>query len=55
LTAATSSKGKERLVNEGLSKRAAELQRTLDRLTPSQRDGLITGLEVLTKEMSRER
>ena len=45
-------KGKERAVNDGLNKRAAPLQRTLDRLSPSQREGLITGLEVLVKELS---
>ena len=42
-------KGKER------NKRAAPLQRTLDRLTPAQRDGLIASLEVLGEELSRER
>jgi len=45
-------KGKERAVNDGLNKRAAPLQRTLDRLSPCQREGLITGLEVLVKELS---
>jgi DNA-binding MarR family transcriptional regulator len=48
-------KGKERAVNDGLSKRAADLQRTIDRLTPSQRDGLITGLEILAEEMAHDR
>lgn len=46
-------KGKERAVDNGLSRRAAPLQRTLARLSAAQRDGLITGLEVLTEEMSR--
>ena len=54
-TIVTIAKGKERAVDVGLSNRAAELQRTLDRLTPAQRDGLITGLEVLAEEMTRER
>ena len=48
-------KAKERAVDEGLNKRAAPLQRTLGRLTPAQRDGLIAGLEVLGEELSRER
>jgi DNA-binding MarR family transcriptional regulator len=48
-------KGKERAVQAGLSKRAAHLRSTLDRLTRSQREGLITGLEVLAEEMSRDR
>lgn len=48
-------KGKERAVDAGLNKRAAPLQRALDRLTPRQRDGLIVGLEVLGAELSRER
>jgi DNA-binding MarR family transcriptional regulator len=54
-TIVTIAKGKETAVNEGLKQRAAHLQRTLDRLTPGQRDGLITGLEVLTEEMTRDR
>jgi DNA-binding MarR family transcriptional regulator len=48
-------KGKERAVEQGLNKRAAPLQRTLDRLTPAQRDALIAGLEALGEELSRER
>jgi DNA-binding MarR family transcriptional regulator len=48
-------KGKQQAVDEGLSRRAAHLQRTLDRLTRSQRDGLIRGLEMLAEEMSGER
>jgi DNA-binding MarR family transcriptional regulator len=48
-------KGKQGAVNAGLNKRAAPLQRTLDRLTPAQRDGLIASLEVLGEELSRER
>jgi DNA-binding MarR family transcriptional regulator len=54
-TIITIAKGKERAVNDGLSKRAADLQRTMDRLTPSQRDGLITGLEILAEEMAHDR
>jgi DNA-binding MarR family transcriptional regulator len=54
-TILTIAEGRERAVNEGLEKRAAHLRRTLDRLTPSQREGLITGLEVLAEEISRER
>lgn len=42
---------KHKLVQEGLDKRAARLQRTLDRLTPAQRDGLLKGLESLAEEM----
>ena len=48
-------KGKEQAVDAGLTKRAAPLQRALDRLTPAQRDGLIASLEVLGEELSRER
>src|SRR2546430_2392001 len=48
-------KGKERAVEEGLNRRAAHLQRALDRLTSWQREGLITGLEALAEEMSRDR
>jgi DNA-binding MarR family transcriptional regulator len=47
--------GKERVVDAGVNRRAAPLRRTLDRLSPPQRDGLITGLEVLAEEMSRDR
>ena len=47
--------GKERAVDAGLRRRAAPLQRTLNRLTPSHREGLITGLEVLAEELSRDR
>ena len=47
-------KGKERAVADGLNRRAEPLQRTLVRLSAAQRDGLITGLEVLTEEMARE-
>jgi DNA-binding MarR family transcriptional regulator len=54
-TIITIAKGRERAVNDGLSKRAADLQRTIDRLTPSQRDGLITGLEILAEEMAHDR
>jgi len=41
-------------VEEGLRKRAAHIERALDRLTPAQRQGLITGLELLVEEMARE-
>jgi DNA-binding MarR family transcriptional regulator len=54
-TIVTIAKGKERAVNEGLNNRAAYLARALDRLTPQQREGLITGLETLTEEMARDR
>jgi len=46
---------KERAVHDGLHRRAAHLERTLDRLTPSERKGLLTGLRVLTEEMTHER
>ena len=46
-------RGKEGAVNEGLKNRAAHLQRTLQRLAPAQREGLITGLTVFAEEMSR--
>ncbi len=49
-TIVTIAKGKQRIVEKGLNSRAARLQRTLDRLTPTQREGLITGLEVLAEE-----
>jgi DNA-binding MarR family transcriptional regulator len=48
-------KGKEQAVDKALNNRAAPLQRALDRLTPSQREGLTTGLEVLAGELSRDR
>jgi DNA-binding MarR family transcriptional regulator len=54
-TIVTIAKGKERAINEGLNNRAAYLARALDRLTPQQREGLITGLEMLTEEMARDR
>ena len=46
-------KGKERAAEDGVKRRAAPLERTLDRLSPPQREGLIRGLEVLAEEMSR--
>lgn len=46
--------GRARAVQQGLQRRTAPLQRTLDRLTPSQRDGLLGGLEALVEEMNRE-
>jgi DNA-binding MarR family transcriptional regulator len=54
-TIVTIAKGKERAVQEGLNDRAAHLARALNRLTPQQREGLITGLETLTEEMARDR
>jgi DNA-binding MarR family transcriptional regulator len=54
-TIITIANGMERAVDRGLNNRAAPLQRALDRLTPAQREGLITGLEVLTEELSRDR
>jgi len=53
-TIVTIAKGKQRAVEQGLNKRATHLQRALDRLTPAQREGLITGLEVLVEEMAHE-
>lgn len=52
-TMLTVAPGKQRIVERGLEKRAAGLQRTLDRLTSAQQDGLIAGLEVLVEEMAR--
>jgi DNA-binding MarR family transcriptional regulator len=52
-TIVTIPKSKEGAVNQGLLKRATHLRRTLDRLTPQQRDGLITGLNTLTDELAR--
>ena len=46
-------KSKERAVNHGLLNRANYLRRTLDRLTPQQRDGLVTGLNTLTEELAK--
>jgi DNA-binding MarR family transcriptional regulator len=54
-TIVTIAKGKERAVHEGLNHRAAHLARTLNRLTPQEREGLITGLETLSQEMARDR
>jgi DNA-binding MarR family transcriptional regulator len=51
-TILTVGRGKERVVSEGLEKRAAPLRRVLDALTPSQREGLIVGLEALAQEMA---
>jgi DNA-binding MarR family transcriptional regulator len=48
-------KGKRRAVYEGLSRRAAHLERALARLTPSERKGLLKGLRALTEEMAGER
>jgi DNA-binding MarR family transcriptional regulator len=45
---------KARAVNQGLLKRASHLRRTLERLTPQQRDGLITGLNTLTEELAND-
>jgi DNA-binding MarR family transcriptional regulator len=46
--------GKARIINKGLANRAEHLRRTLERLTPQQRKGLITGLQVLAEEMTRD-
>lgn len=46
-------KSKERTVNQGLLNRADHVRRTLDRLTPQQRDSLITGLNTLTEELAK--
>jgi len=46
-------KGSRRVIEDGVKRRAAPLQRTLDRLSRAQREGLIRGLEVLAEEMSR--
>jgi DNA-binding MarR family transcriptional regulator len=46
---------RERAIYAGLGNRAAHLRRALDRLTPTQRKGLITGLRVLAEEMERAR
>jgi DNA-binding MarR family transcriptional regulator len=54
-TIVTIPKGKERAINEGLNSRTVHLTRTLNRLTPQQREGLITGLETLIEEMARGR
>jgi DNA-binding MarR family transcriptional regulator len=51
-TILTVAPGKERVVREGLEKRAAPLHRVLDALTPPQREGLIVGLEALAQEMA---
>lgn len=54
-TILTVAKSRERAIREGLDNRAAYLGRVLDRLTPAQRDGLITGLRVLAEELAGER
>jgi DNA-binding MarR family transcriptional regulator len=54
-TIVTIARGKERAVDAGLKRRAAPLQRTLARLSPAQREGLITGMELLAEEMTRDR
>lgn len=46
-------KSKQRAVEDGLGKRSAQLERTLARLTPAQREGLIIGLQVLAEESAR--
>ncbi len=48
-------KSKQRAVEAGLAKRSAQLKRTLVRLTPAQREGLIVGLQVLAEESARGR
>lgn len=54
-TILTLAKGKEQAIIDGLDNRAAHLGRTLERLSPAQREGLITGLRVLAEEMARDR
>ena len=54
-TILTIPEGKQRAVNEGLARRAAVMHGALERLTPAQRNGLITGLRVLAEEMASER
>jgi DNA-binding MarR family transcriptional regulator len=53
-TILTLPKTKEHVIRQGLLARAAHLQRTLDRLSPAERRGLIKGLEVLTEEMASD-
>ena len=53
-TILTIPKAKEHVISQGLLTRASHLQRTLDRLTPSERRGLLKGLEALTEEMARD-
>lgn len=43
----------ERALNQGLRNRANHIRRTIDRLTPQQRDSLITGLNTLTEELAK--
>jgi DNA-binding MarR family transcriptional regulator len=50
-TILTVARGKERIVAEGLKKRAGPLRRALDQLTAAQREGLITGLELIARQM----
>ncbi len=54
-TILTLAKAKEKAIHQSLDNRVAHLQRTLNRLTPAQREGLITGLQVLAEEMARDR
>jgi DNA-binding MarR family transcriptional regulator len=53
-TILTLPKTKQHVISQGLLTRAAHLQRTLDRLSPAERRGLIKGLEALTEEMARD-
>lgn len=48
-TVLTIAAGKQRLVEQGLRRRAAPLRLTLDRLSPAQAEGLIRGLEMLAR------
>lgn len=45
--------GKQRLVEQGLRRRAAPLRSTLDRLSRDQAEGLIRGLEMLARSSGR--
>jgi DNA-binding MarR family transcriptional regulator len=45
-------RGKERVVQEGINRRIAPLERVLAELTEPQREGLICGLERLAEEIS---
>lgn len=47
--------GKQRLVEQGLRRRAAPLRLTLDRLSRAQAEGLIRGLEILARGSGQAR
>ena len=54
-TILTIAPAKERIVAHGLRRRMASLDRVLDRLSKTQRRGLIVGLERLATAMGNER